>query len=93
MKASDVLGAVAYDRDGRVLGTVTELICHTDSDGLPRIVDVQVSPRRRHRLLGYERPGIQGPWLLERIAGWLHRDTLTLPWADIRVRAKGSVPE
>jgi hypothetical protein len=84
MRASDLLGAVAHDAAGNRLGRITELICRIDPDGTPRIHEVQISPGRRHRLLGYERPGIQGPWLLERIAGWLHRGTRTIPWSELR---------
>jgi PRC-barrel domain len=85
MKASDLLGATAYDRGGQRLGTINELICRPDSDGRPMIVEVQLSPGRRHRLLGYERPGIQGPWLLEKLANWLHRGTTTVRWEDLNL--------
>jgi hypothetical protein len=82
-KASDLLGATAHDAQGRTLGTIDELICRPDASGVPRITEVLVSDRRRHRLLGYERPGIQGPWVLERLAGYLHRGARTIPWAEI----------
>jgi hypothetical protein len=84
-RASQLLGAVAYDRSGQRLGIVTELICEPSPQG-GRIVRALVSPRRHHRLLGYERPGIQGPWLLERLADWLNRGSRELPWSDLVIR-------
>ncbi|MFC3897478.1 hypothetical protein ACFOWZ_38895 [Lentzea rhizosphaerae] len=42
-----------------------------------------VSPRWRGRLLGFERPGIQPPWLLERIERVLHRGTHEVEWDDV----------
>ena len=86
MRASDILGSTVYAGDGRPIGTISELICRPDADGIPRLVEVQVSPGRRHRLLGYERPGIQGPWLLEKLASWLHRGSHVIPWAEVRLQ-------
>jgi hypothetical protein len=82
-KASDLLGAEAFDSGGASLGTIDDLICRPGSDGVPRIVEVLVSARRRHRLLGYERDGIQGPWVLEQLARFLHRGARTVAWASI----------
>jgi hypothetical protein len=84
LRASELLGAVAYDRAGQRLGIVTELICEPSRDGA-RVVTALVSTRRRHRLLGYERPGIQGPWLLERLADWLNRGSREYAWSDLVV--------
>lgn len=49
------------------------------------MVRALVSHPRRRRLLGYERPGIQGPWLLERLADWLNRDSREYAWSDLVV--------
>jgi hypothetical protein len=32
-----------------------------------------------------ERPGIQGPWLLERLAGWLHPGVREVPWNEVEL--------
>jgi hypothetical protein len=87
LRASDLLGATAYDRSGVRLGVVSELICDVTPDGA-RVVKALVSVRRRKRLLGYERPGIQGPWLLERLADWLNRGGREYPWSDLVITPK-----
>ncbi|MGW4210906.1 PRC-barrel domain-containing protein [Lentzea sp. NPDC004789] len=84
MLASDYLGRVVHDGSGRELGRVADLIAHVGQDGVPRVTGVLITPRWRGRLLGYERPGVQGPWLLERLARWLHRGTREIPWDEIR---------
>jgi len=71
MKASDLLGARVYSVDGVDLGRIADLLTRPDERGHPRIYAVLVTPRHRGRLFGYERPGIQGPWLLERLGRWL----------------------
>jgi hypothetical protein len=90
MRASELLGRTAYAADGDVLGRVADLIARPDADGLPRIRAALVTPGRRGRLLGYERPGIQGPWVIERIAQWLHRGSRELPWADVSLQPPDS---
>lgn len=44
---------------------------------------VLVAPRRRGRLLGFERPGYQPPWVLEKLTRVLHRGTREVPWEDV----------
>ncbi|GGU77117.1 PRC-barrel domain-containing protein [Lentzea flava] len=83
MLASDLLGRPVRDRDGKPLGRVADLLTEPDEHGRQRVVRVLVTPRRRGRLLGFERPGIQRPWLLERISSLLHRGTREVPWEDI----------
>ncbi|MET9631177.1 PRC-barrel domain containing protein [Lentzea sp. NPDC006480] len=83
MLASDLLGRTVRDRAGRPLGRVADLLTEADEHGRQRIVRVLVTPRWRGRLLGYERPGIQRPWVLERLSRVLHRGTREVPWDDI----------
>jgi hypothetical protein len=85
MKASDYLGRTAHDADGRPLGRIADLITTTAPDGTHYIHAALVTPRHRGRLLGYERPGFHGPWLIERIANWLHRGTREIPWTDVHL--------
>ncbi len=84
MLASDYLGQTVHDADGTPLGRVADLITRPDAEGRPRVVAVLVTPRWRGRLLGYERPGVQGPWVIEQLARWLHRGTREIPWEDVR---------
>jgi sporulation protein YlmC with PRC-barrel domain len=86
LKASELLGRTAYAADGQVLGRVADLVTRPDAHGVPRLHAALVTPGHRGRLLGYERPGIQGPWVIEQIARWLHRGTRELPWTDVRLQ-------
>ncbi|WP_086668152.1 PRC-barrel domain-containing protein [Lentzea kentuckyensis] len=83
MLASDLLGKDVRDRAGHPLGRVADLITEPDGSGRHRVVRVLVTPRRRGRLLGFERPGIQPPWLLERLSRLLHRGTHEVAWEDV----------
>jgi GNAT superfamily N-acetyltransferase len=92
VKASDLLGRHAYDADGRDLGVIADLLARPSGRDGARIYAVLVTPGHRGRLLGYERPGIQGPWLLERFADWLHRGTREIPWAQLRLSPTETAP-
>ncbi|MGI5499848.1 PRC-barrel domain-containing protein [Lentzea sp. CA-135723] len=83
MRASDLLGRTVHDHAGRELGRVADLLTETDEQGRHRVVRVLVAPRRRGRLLGFERPGIQPPWLLERLSDVVHRGMREVPWEDV----------
>ncbi|MEU0878343.1 PRC-barrel domain containing protein [Lentzea sp. NPDC005914] len=83
MLASDLLGRTVRDRAGRPLGRVADLLTEADESGRHQVVKVLVTPRWRGRLLGFERPGIQRPWVLERLARVLHRGTREVAWEDV----------
>jgi hypothetical protein len=83
MLASDLVGRTVHDRAGNPLGRVADLLTEADDSGRQRVVRVLVTPRWRGRLLGFERPGIQRPWLLERLARVLHRGTHEVEWEDV----------
>jgi hypothetical protein len=84
MLASDLLGRTAHDHDGEPLGRITDLITRPDEAGNVHVTAVLVSRHRRARLLGYERPGLQHPWILEKVVHLLHRGTREIPVEDIR---------
>jgi sporulation protein YlmC with PRC-barrel domain len=85
MRASDLLGADAYDPDGRHLGRIADLITVPGPDGTPVVRAALVAPRHRTRLLGYERDEVRRPWLIDRIARSLHRDVREIPWTALRL--------
>ncbi|SEF37171.1 PRC-barrel domain-containing protein [Amycolatopsis pretoriensis] len=85
MRASDLLGTDAYDVDGRYLGRIADLLTEPGPDGTPVVRAALVAPRRRVRLLGYERDELRRPWLIDRIARWLHRDVREIPWTSVRL--------
>lgn len=85
MRASDYIGRTAYDREGNALGRVADLITARDAEGGFRVTAALITPRHRGRLLGFERPGIQAPWVLEKLSRLLHRGTREIPWSDLRL--------
>ncbi|MEV6909300.1 PRC-barrel domain containing protein [Amycolatopsis sp. NPDC051071] len=85
MRASELLGRVAYDQEGHRLGKIADLLTEAGPDGTHQLVAALVTPGHRGRLLGYERPGINAPWLINRLAAVLHRGAREIPWADIRL--------
>jgi hypothetical protein len=86
LRTHELLGAPAYDRSGGYLGRVADLAAQPDAEGRMRVTDVVVSPGLWGRLLGYERPEVHGPWLLERLArSVLRRGVRRLPWDEVRI--------
>jgi hypothetical protein len=84
---SELIGSTVRDLDGRPLGRVADMITEPDEAGRPKVVEVIVSPRRTGRLLGYERPGVDQPWLIEVVARRLYRGSRRLPWSQVRIDA------
>jgi sporulation protein YlmC with PRC-barrel domain len=84
VRASELLGRRVRDLDGRPLGKVSDLVTQPDANGYPVLVAVLVSKRRRARLLGYERPARQGPWLLRRGAALVFGRAREVPWNQVR---------
>jgi sporulation protein YlmC with PRC-barrel domain len=85
---SDLLGAEVVDSAGASLGTVMEI------RGLPfertglevgrlRVTSLVFGRRRLGGELGYTTLTDQGPWLLARFFGWLHRDDREAPYTDV----------
>jgi hypothetical protein len=83
MRASDLIGRTAYDADGRPQGRIADLLARRAPDGTMYVHAAFVTPRWRGRLFGYERPGIEGPWLIEWLANRLHRGSREIPWEDL----------
>ena len=86
MRVSELLGRTAYDAEGNPHGRIADLLTRTAPDGSQYVYAVLITPRHRGRLFGYERPGIQGPWLIERLADLLHRGTREVPWDEVHIR-------
>jgi hypothetical protein len=86
MRASDLIGATAYDTHGRPHGRIADLLTTAGPDGTPYVYAALITPRYRGRLLGYERPDMRGPWIIERLVGLLHRGTREIPWTEIHLQ-------
>jgi hypothetical protein len=88
LRVSALLGRPARDPTGAVLGRVADLITERDTDGRERVVALVVPAGRWGRLLGYERAGQRGPWLLERFARLAFRRGIReVPWSQVRVES------
>jgi sporulation protein YlmC with PRC-barrel domain len=87
MRSKDLIGHRAFDRTGRALGRVADLVVSSADGGAPRLVAVVVRPDRWGRLLGYERPEAAGPWPLEIFARRLRRRSRHLPWTEVTIEA------
>lgn len=85
MRASDLIGHPAYDRAGRPLGTVVDLVAEPEPAGMPRVVAVVVNPHWHARLFGNVRDEAHGPWLLEQVTKGLSRGMRTVRWNDVRI--------
>ena len=85
MRASDVLGRRAVDGAGRDLGRIVDIVCEIDDQGRPELVAALAVRGPWGRLLGYEREQVRGPWILEKLAGWVMRRRMTtVPWQSLR---------
>jgi sporulation protein YlmC with PRC-barrel domain len=85
VRVDDLIKHSVHDRTGRYLGRVVDIVTERDPAGVPRVVGVVVGRGWHGRLLGYERPGVHRPWLLERVAKLLVRDTRTVSWDEVRI--------
>jgi hypothetical protein len=92
MRASDLIRQPAYDRAGRRLGTVVDLVVEPDPPGTPSVVAVMVNPHWHGRLLGCVRGDDQGPWLLEHIAKLIARDMRTVAWNEVTIGERPDGP-
>ncbi|EME60902.1 PRC-barrel domain-containing protein [Amycolatopsis decaplanina] len=85
MRASDLLGAAAYDDSGQRLGWIVELVAETTPDGPPAIKAVLIAPRRHLRLLGYDRHGMRHPVPIRQLANRLRRNIHEVTWNELRL--------
>jgi len=81
LRASDLLGHHATDRDGEPLGRIADLVVEDTA-----VVAVVITKGIWGRLLGYERDSAHGPALLEWLARRvLRRNSRRIPWPDVRL--------
>jgi sporulation protein YlmC with PRC-barrel domain len=97
MRLSEFLGTPVMDSAGEHIGNVSDV--RLVQDGAPigtfgaalRITGLVVSRGRIGGYLGYDRPGVRGPWLVATIVHWLHRHTVYVDWSDVATREPGRV--
>jgi hypothetical protein len=79
-----MIGRVAFDRSGRRLGRIADVIAESEPDGQLRVTGVIVSGHPWGRLLGYEREQDTGPKLIQLAArAIMHRHVKTVAWGDL----------
>jgi sporulation protein YlmC with PRC-barrel domain len=84
LRVSELMNREVRDRAGHVLGRIADLQTTRDPDGHERVTAAIVTSGRWGRLLGYERDEATGPWLLEKLAGYvLRRHTHRIPFRDL----------
>jgi hypothetical protein len=78
--------------DGEACGRVLDVRLEPDRLPEPRIrlTTLIVGKGRPGTMLGYDRCGEQGPWLVNRGVRWLHRHTGQVPleYADVDFEAR-----
>ena len=85
-RASDLLGRVAVDPDGRPIGRVVDLVAEDGTDG-PRITAAIVVRGPWGRLLGYERDEAAARGCWRRRPAILRRNMTTVPWESLRLES------
>jgi hypothetical protein len=92
MLLTELLGRPVRDGSGELLGRVID--ARFVLDGPPsgsgsgqlaeaRLHGLLVSPRRGDAFLGYERSGVNRPWLLAQLLAWRERGTVLVLWEDV----------
>lgn len=89
MRASDYVRRRVVDSEGAYVGDVSDIRMAQDGPVLGtwgaafRVTGLVVSPRNAGSFLGYERSSVSGPWLVETVVRWLHRNARFVPWEDV----------
>lgn len=84
-RMNDFLEATVVHTDGRVLGHVLDVRARPEPGVRTRLpfTGLVVGRGRPGALLGYDRRGDMGPWLVNRLVRWAHRHSGYLPWQDV----------
>jgi hypothetical protein len=90
MRATDLLGATVYDRDGVPVGAVRDLRLTAGGPAVPdggepayRLSTLECGPVGVAHRLGYGRRPMNGPWPLTVLLRALVRRSVVVDWADV----------
>jgi hypothetical protein len=88
MRVSELVGSVVRDATGEQTGIVTDVRLAQIGPPVGAMAEfvvesLLVSRRRTGSLFGYERRAEQGPWLVRRLIGLLHRGARLVSWDDV----------
>jgi hypothetical protein len=85
VRAAELLGRTAYDRSGRRLGRVVDIVvCPGGPHHRLRIRGLVVAPHWYGRLVGSD-GGAPGPWLVSALAQLLRHGGFEVPLTDLRL--------
>ncbi len=85
MRVSELRNHVVYDLDGNQIGYIGDVLVGGPPDDVPAITHVLLLQRKLIRLFGYERDDINGPWLIEKLAGWLQGARRVVSVSEVRL--------
>lgn len=90
MRATQLLGATVYDRDGVAIGAVRDLRLTAGREAVPdsgnpayRLSALQCGPVGIAHRLGYGHRPMNGPWPLTVLLRLLIRHSVLVDWADV----------
>jgi hypothetical protein len=92
MLLSELLGRPVRDAQGVLLGDVVDARFVLDGppsgNGAGALADARlhglvVGPHRHSSFLGYERTGVNRPWLIAHFLAWRERRAVLVLWSDV----------
>ena len=89
IRLSDLLAKEVRDGNGRPIGKVEDVLLVQEPDelegGAPPLVltDLVVSKPGRGRIHALVHPDINGPWSVKKLAGWMLRHSVLVPWSGV----------
>jgi hypothetical protein len=92
MLLTELLGRPVRDASGALLGGVADVRFVVDGpvsgNGTGSLAEARlhgliVSPHDSGSFLGYERTGVDRPWLIARLLAWRQRRAVLVLWADV----------
>lgn len=97
-RLSELIGADVAGPDGS-LGHVLDVRLEAGAGPAPTLVALIVGRGRPGTMLGYDRRGDQGPWLVRHVVRWMHRHSglvaaggiEEIDWEAGRVRVSGAL--
>ncbi|MCA1824083.1 MAG: hypothetical protein ABR520_10145 [Mycobacteriales bacterium] len=89
MRLSDLMHAEVLDPAGRRIGLVNDVRLRKTGPRLGQfgaalqIDGLIIGGRTTGSQLGYERSEMHGPWLLQTLMSWVHRNAVYAEWQDV----------
>jgi sporulation protein YlmC with PRC-barrel domain len=85
VRLGTLAGMTVHEPDGRQVGHILDARFEPDEDRAPVLRSLLVGRGGPGSLLGYDRRGEQGPWMVATIVRLWHRDTRVVDVADVQI--------